>query len=457
MNKNILYGFLFLLILGAGSFLFYIYYQENYIKLDKNLVHISVDTDYWTSQDVTVTVDYQNPDIEIDKYSFDGGQHWQKDNRFVVTENQTLEIVLRTKNKKKSEAISYRIDNIDKDAPEIVANQVLYVARGADFSFKNKYSVVETGSGIRGDITISPDHIDTSKFNTFEVEIKATDRAFNENTKKIIVEVVDPKDPVLDTTGTVKDVKVTGLTLSNTTISLVKGTSMKVSAKVKPSNATNQRVIWTTANDNVATVDSKGNIKGLTAGTTTITASTEDGSKSSTVRVIVTNEKILVTQVELDRKEDEVTSEHGNITLTATVKPDNATDTSIKWNSSNPNVAVVVNGVVTIRGEGKTTITATSSNGKTATYTLRVVDNYTFQEREVKDRDGEFVGYGIKIYKNGVDITNQVSSINSPFTARNAKKLNNLGDEIIITVANHKLLGKTITFTSGTKRHTAYR
>lgn len=325
------------------------------------------------------------------------------------------------------------------------------MARGTDFTYKNKYSVIDLGSGIKGNVQIEPETIDTSAYNTFEVKISAQDRALNEITKKMIVEIVDPNDPIL---GGAKEKPVTGLTLSDTTISLVKGTSQTVTAKVKPSNATNQAISWRSANENVATVDQKGVITGVQAGTTTITASTIDGSKSSDVRVIVTNERIEVTEITLDRISDTMTTDDEDIVLTPTIKPDNATNTSIRWNSSNTSVAIVVNGVVQIRGEGTTKITATTSNGKVATYTLTVVDNYTFQEREVLLATGELMGYTIKIYKNGVDITKDVTAITSPFTARNEGKER---DEIEITIANHQQLGRSITFNYGAKRHTAYK
>ena len=52
-------------------------------------------------------------------------------------------------------------------------------------------------------------------------------------------------------------------------------------------------------------------------------------------------------------------------TLTATVKPDNATNKTVTWTTSNEKVATVANGVVTAVGKGTATITA-AADGKTA-------------------------------------------------------------------------------------------
>lgn len=58
-------------------------------------------------------------------------------------------------------------------------------------------------------------------------------------------------------------------------------------------------------------------------------------------------------------------------TLTATVKPDNATNKTVTWTTSNDKVATVVNGVVTAVGKGTATITA-AADGKTAACTVTV-------------------------------------------------------------------------------------
>ena len=436
MKKNIIYGVLFFLIVLAGSFSFYIYYQESYFSIDERLVSITVDNDYWTASNVKVTVEYKNEDIPIGGYSFDGGKTWQFSNEYEVEENQRLEIVLKTETGRKSEIIPYAVSNIDKQAPEILVDNVIYVAQGSRFNFEDKYSVVDLDSGIKGSVTVKPNWIDTSDLATYQVEISASDKALNSNAKTMVVEVVDPNDPLLSEQNPDVEIRVQGVNLSETRLSLVKGTNTKVEAIIRPSNATNKNVVWTSSNESVATVDQTGNITALEAGMATITATTQDGNKSSDIRLVVTDRKIEVEKIELDRVSDTVTSDFDDIVLTATISPENATDTKITWNSSNPNVAVVVNGVVTVRGEGVTNLTATTSNGKVATYTLTVVDSYTYQEKEVTTFTGDLMGYTIKIYKNGVDITSDVTAITSPFVARNDYK----APEIEISIANHNAL-----------------
>ncbi|MBR4500167.1 MAG: Ig domain-containing protein, partial [Paludibacteraceae bacterium] len=88
-----------------------------------------------------------------------------------------------------------------------------------------------------------------------------------------------------------------------------------------------------------------------------------------------------VTGITLSQTEAAMTVGGETLTLTATVAPDDATDKTVVWTSSDPTVATVANGVVTAVAAGTATITATATNGtddttddKTATCTITVTD-----------------------------------------------------------------------------------
>ena len=80
---------------------------------------------------------------------------------------------------------------------------------------------------------------------------------------------------------------------SSMSIDLGTSRTTKLSATVAPSNASNKKVTWSSSNEQIATVDSKGNVKANKAGTVTITA--KAGDKTSTITITVTGELNLPT------------------------------------------------------------------------------------------------------------------------------------------------------------------
>ena len=86
-------------------------------------------------------------------------------------------------------------------------------------------------------------------------------------------------------------VPVTSLTFSSASIKLKEGESSLVTVKVEPENAANQNITWTSASDSIATVSADGVVTGKSAGTTTLTASAEDGKVTKKLTVTVTKKE----------------------------------------------------------------------------------------------------------------------------------------------------------------------
>jgi len=161
---------------------------------------------------------------------------------------------------------------------------------------------------------------------------------------------------------------VNGISLSPTALTLEWGKTSSLTATISPTNATNKTVHWSTSNSSVATVDN-GVVKGVSAGTATITAMAEDGGYKATCAVTV---KVSPTGVKLNASS--TTLNVGNTTtLTATVSPSNATNKNVTWSSSNTAVATVSGGKVTAVANGTATITCkTADGGYAATCTVTV-------------------------------------------------------------------------------------
>ena len=85
--------------------------------------------------------------------------------------------------------------------------------------------------------------------------------------------------------------KVTGISLDYSSISVVKGSTKKLTATVRPSNATNKKVTWTSSNKKIATVTQTGKVKGIKAGTAKITVKAKDGSGEKAVCTVTVKNK----------------------------------------------------------------------------------------------------------------------------------------------------------------------
>ena len=83
-------------------------------------------------------------------------------------------------------------------------------------------------------------------------------------------------------------VKVTGIELNKDSLNMQVGERTNLVATIKPTNATNKDVIWSSSNQKVATISENGIIEALKEGKTTITVMTKDGSYKASCEVTVT-------------------------------------------------------------------------------------------------------------------------------------------------------------------------
>ncbi len=154
---------------------------------------------------------------------------------------------------------------------------------------------------------------------------------------------------------------VTGITLDQSSISLTPGESAQLTATVVPSDATDGSVIWSSGNENVATVDNTGKVTAVGKGGAIITATTTDQSLSATCKVTVT---IPVKGITCDQ-ESVTLLDGASVKLNFTVLPEDASNKNIKIVSSDPSVATVDNNG-TVKGikSGTAVITATTEDGE---------------------------------------------------------------------------------------------
>ena len=117
---------------------------------------------------------------------------------------------------------------------------------------------------------------------SFDIDLRATDFSDKNNLKPLSAGCATGP---LCFTAAVGKVPVSGVSLDFTELALDIGESKKLTATVKPDNATDKEVAWTSANPAVAAVDDMGKVTALSAGTTVITAKAGGVSAACTVTV----------------------------------------------------------------------------------------------------------------------------------------------------------------------------
>lgn len=159
--------------------------------------------------------------------------------------------------------------------------------------------------------------------------------------------------------------RVTGISMSETTVELKPGEKHQLEATVLPQNASNAEVTWYSDKESVAIVSQSGLVSAVSTGEATIHVVTSDGGKMATCLVKVGTP---VKGITLSISSKTLYVGDPSLDISATLTPANATDKSLEWSSSDPEVASIAPGaalhaVIKPLKPGKTTITATTKDG----------------------------------------------------------------------------------------------
>lgn len=120
-------------------------------------------------------------------------------------------------------------------------------------------------------------------------------------------------------------IAVASVSLGKNTLSIKKGESAILTATVKPSNATNQSVKWSTSNSNVTV--SNGEVTGKAVGTSVVTVTTDDGGYTAQCTVNVAENTVNPSE---SHTELESLSVDGNCYFDTEILPDQNTNTEAK-------------------------------------------------------------------------------------------------------------------------------
>lgn len=306
------------------------------------------------------------------------------------------------------------ISNLSKDIVEVGESESFIVKPAGDFpKFEGKgyftYSVTSTDPNVLIVKDLGNQKYEIEAKNPGTASIRAQVKIKNSNYPQYGTYDLGAAYKSITVKEPVKEIYVNKIELNQYNLSLTEGESQELKASIYPSDATNQSVEWSSSNPSVASVDDNGNVTAKSAGSATITCSALDGSGvTATCAVTVKAKTVDVESVTLSPT-SKVMKAGESFKISAEVSPADATDKTLKWESSDKSVATVDGyGNVKAKSTGTATITCTASGGVSAKCMVSVLPvnpipasmiegNYTFFLGDYfrgEDSSGMFVENG---------------------------------------------------------------
>lgn len=375
-------------------------YSNNLVGIGKGTATVSVTLDGKTilaSLKVTVTSTVQGVDVEKTSLTLQSGQEYVM-KAYVKPYNAFDQKVKWTSSDRTIASVSMNglIKGVKSGTATITVEtedggykatcKVTVKSSATSIQIPQKTLVLKVGEKKNIGAKLVPDSgfTQTFKYTLSNKDIASIDTKGNVTPKKegstnVTLTTADGKYPTVMTIQVVSNVdtlyvvKKDGTRLTSLTVKVGETSSLiPVSDLKNIESLAGYKVEWQTSNQNVATIDSRGVVKGLSNGTATITFTVPQELKpikaTMTVTVVST-----VTGVKLNKTSTQI-SVGGTETLQAFVSPTNAYLKDVTWKSSDTKIATVSNGVVKGVTAGTATITATTVDGKkVANCTVKVV------------------------------------------------------------------------------------
>ena len=242
----------------------------------------------------------------------------------------------------------------------------------------------------------------SSDISVADVDDNGNVTAVSPGTASITAKADDGSEAASSCQVTVKPKPVERIVLSQTEKTLYTGEKFTLGAEVQPQDAADKTVKWSSSAPKTATVNSEGEITALSPGQTVVTAEANDGSKVSASCQITVKpkpaEKIVLSQTEKTLYAGE------SFTLGAEVQPQDATNKTVKWSSSDPKVAAVNStGKVTALSQGQAEVTAEANDGSKVkascqiTVKVRLVEKVVLSEAVKEVYAGESFALGAEV------------------------------------------------------------
>lgn len=179
----------------------------------------------------------------------------------------------------------------DKKTITPVSNEI------TGLSFTEKNISITNGDSLNLVVIVNPRQLSSSKleWSSSDPSVVSVDESgkitgLAIGTATITVKSSNGKSATIKITVTEKNVEVEKIELSPSKVEVGVDLTEQIIATIKPENATNRDLIWTSADSSIAKVDNKGVVTGVKVGNTKITVKTKDGKVIATIDVEVDND-----------------------------------------------------------------------------------------------------------------------------------------------------------------------
>lgn len=181
--------------------------------------------------------------------------------------------------------------------------------------------------------------------------------------------------------------RITSLQINKTYAKVMQGNTLTLKTKIAPARASIKRLSWSSSDESVATVTSKGKVTGITPGSCNVTAKTTDGSNIKVTCAVTVYEEVPSQSISITAS-DIIMVVGKTQSAGVTVNPTNTTD-KIRYSSDRTSVATVSSkGKIKAIRPGTATITVSTSSGQEAYIGVTVVGlNKTSLTLEQYDSD----------------------------------------------------------------------
>ena len=270
---------------------------------------------------------------------------------------------------------------------------------------------------------------------------------------------------------------VTGISLSQTELSMSKGGTVELTATVEPVEATGAPLTWGSSNASVVTISGNGMkviLQAVEEGSAEITVTAENGVKAScTVTVIKGVTGVSLSETTLSMKKGDKKE------LTAAVMPAEATGVSLIWSSSNESAVsvsgngnkAVINAVdagnaeITVKTdtgiEAKCSVTVTADetvivSGNSPMNPVPVIDEATTELHLVKGQKFTLPEAGWTCKDKNILAVSKKNVVTAKNVTATPVKLTKGGRSIDVYITKPVMTSKTVTMPAGSSQKIAF-